>query len=263
MRVHLGRIVVYPIKSLDGVVVKEARITSGGILEHDRVYAIVDAQGKYVNGKRSARVHQLRCRFDAAIKEVAFSDQVSGREAQFVLAEPEALNRWLSELFEFPVTLSRETEKGFPDDRDAPGPTIISQSSLLTVASWYPNVTLESARQRFRSNLELEGEGTPPFWEDRLYGAAGVLAPFRIGEVRFFAHNPCQRCVVPTRDARTGEPIAGFQKEFMARRSQSLPAWANSTRFNHYYRLAVNTSVPGTEAGKRLRSGDGVEVAES
>jgi uncharacterized protein YcbX len=263
MRVHLGRIVVFPIKSLDGVIVEEARITSGGILEHDRVYAIVDAQGKYVNGKRNARVHRLRCRFDAAIKEVGFSDQLSGREAQFVLAEPEPLNRWLSEFFESPVTLTRETEQGFPDDRDAPGPTIVSESSLRAVASWYPNVTLESARGRFRSNLELDGEGAPPFWEDRLFGAAGVLAPFQIGEVRFFAHNPCQRCVVPTRDAQTGEQISGFQKAFMERRSQSLPAWANSTRFNHFYRLAVNTSVPGTEAGKRLRSGDVVEIAES
>ena len=38
---HLGRIVIFPIKSLDGMVVDEAAITPGGILENDRVFAIL------------------------------------------------------------------------------------------------------------------------------------------------------------------------------------------------------------------------------
>jgi uncharacterized protein YcbX len=60
----LRQIILYPIKSLDGVVVERARLTAGGILEHDRVYAIVDDAGAYVNGKRTARVHALRSEFD-------------------------------------------------------------------------------------------------------------------------------------------------------------------------------------------------------
>jgi len=260
MRVHLGRIVVYPIKSLDGVVREEALITPGGFLEHDRVYAMVDAQGKYVNGKRDARVHRLRCRFDPSIQEIVLSEQGSDREGRFVLGEPEPLNRWLGEYFGFAVTLVREPTRGFPDDRDAPGPTVVCRSSLSAVAGWYPGLTLPGVRQRFRANLELDGEDAPAFWEDRLYGAAGERPPFRIGEVELFAHNPCQRCVVPTRDAETGEGMAGFQKEFMARRSEALPPWANRSRFNHFYRLAVNTSVPGSESGKRLRSGDIVQL---
>jgi len=258
MRVHLGRIAVFPIKALDGVVVNAAGLTPGGILEHDRVYAITDARGNYVNGKGNVRVHPLRCRFDAAFGEVSLSVQGGGSEAQFVLAEPEPLNRWLSDYFEFPVTLRREAERGFPDDRDAPGPTVISRATLQEVASWYPGLTLESVRGRFRANLELDGEDAAPFWEDRLFGAAGELVPFQIGTVQCFAHNPCQRCVVPTRDPETGEATAGFQKEFMARRSATLPAWANRSRFNHFYRLAINTSIPRSEAGKRLAAGDAV-----
>ena len=56
----LSRIELFPIKSLDGVSVVAARINSAGILEHDRVYAIVDATGSYVNGKRTDRVHLIR-----------------------------------------------------------------------------------------------------------------------------------------------------------------------------------------------------------
>jgi hypothetical protein len=186
--------------------------------------------------------------------------QDSGCETQFVLAEPGPISRWLSDYLETSVALNRETEKGFPDDREAYGPTILSEPTLRTVASWYPGMTLESARRRFRANLELEGVDAPPFWEDRLYRAAGELLPFHIGAVRFLGHNPCQRCVVPTRDPDTGQPTPGFQKDFMERRSQTLPDWANRSRFNHFYRLAINTSVPASEAGKLLRSGDVVHL---
>lgn len=261
MRVQLGRIVVYPIKSLDGVSVEEARITRGGILENDRVYAIVDAQGKYVNGKRDARVHRLRCRFDAGFREVSLSVCDAAPGGQFVLSETGPLDRWLSEYFGFAVTLSRESEKGFPDDRDAFGPTVVSLSSLRAVAGWYPGLSLESVRLRFRSNLELDGAAVPAFWEDRLFGQPGELTPFQIGAVQLLGHNPCQRCAVPTRDPETGEPIAGFQKAFMEQRGKALPPWANAARFNHFYRFAVNTSIRPSESGKTLRTGDLIELA--
>ena len=53
----LSRIELFPIKSLDGVSASEVRVNSASILEHDRIYAIVDAAGSYVNGKRTERVH--------------------------------------------------------------------------------------------------------------------------------------------------------------------------------------------------------------
>ncbi len=252
---HLGRIVVYPIKSLDGVAVSEAAITAGGFLEHDRVYAIVDQDGKVVNGKRDARVHRLRSRFDAAFGEVHIAADGTGGET-FPLAEPDGLNRWLSSFFGFGVRVQADALRGFPDDREAFGPTVVGEASLRAVARWFPDLDLASVRGRFRANLELVGPDAPPFCEDELFGAAGELRPFAIGPVQFRGHNPCQRCVVPTRDPRTGEAIAGFQKRFMELRRETLPPWANPTRFNHFYRFTINTSVPPTEAGKRLRVGD-------
>ena len=47
---QLGRIIIFPIKSLDGFLVESARFTGGGILENDRVFAIYDTAGKVVNG---------------------------------------------------------------------------------------------------------------------------------------------------------------------------------------------------------------------
>jgi uncharacterized protein YcbX len=253
---QLGRIFIFPIKSLDGVSVESAKLTAGGILENDRVFAIYDAEGKVVNGKRTARIHDLRSQFDPQIREVRLW-QKEEAPAQFQLDDLPALGKWLSDFFGFAVEVRHETEKGFPDDREAFGPTIVSEASLRTVRAWYDGLALESVRRRFRTNLELIGDDAP-FCEDRLFGAPGELKPFQIGGVKFFGHNPCQRCVVPTRDPDSGQGVAGFQKTFMEQRKNSLPEWSNATRFNHFYRFAINTSVPPSEAGKELRIGDEV-----
>jgi uncharacterized protein YcbX len=255
-RMHLGKIQIFPIKSLDGVNVEQAVITEGGILENDRVYAIFDADGRVVNGKRTARIHELRCLFDANIKEVRLRANGGAYSDPFELAAPVAMEKWLADFFGFPVTLRREFQKGFPDDHTAFGPTITSEASLGEVQKWFPELTVESARRRFRSNLELV-DG-PPFCEDQLFGAPNELKPFKMGAVDFLGHNPCQRCVVPTRDPDSGQAVSEFQKKFMELRKRHLPEWSNSQRFNHYYRFAVNTSVPPTETGKVLHVGDPV-----
>jgi uncharacterized protein len=254
---EVSRIIIFPIKSLDGITVESARFTAGGILEKDRVFAIYDVDGKVVNGKRTPRVHELRSVFDQEIREVRLSSNGQVPQ-QFQLDDLPPLERWLSDFFGFAVVVRQETEKGFPDDREAFGPTIVSEASLQAIQGWFPQMNLESTRRRFRANLELLGEN--PFCEDALFGAPGELKPFQVGEVNFFGHNPCQRCVVPTRDPDTAQSVPEFQKRFMQLRKENLPSWANAQRFNHFYRFAINTSVPPTEVGKRVSVGDAVTI---
>jgi uncharacterized protein len=113
---------------------------------------------------------------------------------------------------------------------------------------------LDEVRRRFRTNLELGG--IPAFWEDRLFTAPGATIDFQLGDVQFQGVNPCQRCVVPTRDSLTGAVTAKFQQRFNQHRQDTLPDWVNPARFNHFYRLAVNTQIPIAEAGKLLSIGD-------
>ncbi len=251
----LRRIDLFPIKSLDGLSVASARVTSGGILEGDRVYAIVDASGAYVNGKRTDRIHLIRTAFAEDCREASFWLQGESSKQTFVLSEPEKINRWLTNFFDFTVRFVNQPINGFPDDRVASGPTIVSQESLQEIVRWFPGLTLEGARRRFRSNLEIGR--VDPFWEDCLFGAPEELQPFRIGDISFLGHNPCQRCIVPSRDPESGlQSLPNFQKTFMAQRKKFLPSWANLARFNHYYRFAVNTAIPPSEAGKMLYAGD-------
>ncbi|RMG34757.1 MAG: MOSC domain-containing protein [Planctomycetota bacterium] len=153
-----------------------------------------------------------------------------------------ALKQWLSEALHRPVELVENPAAGFPDDENFNGPTVISTETLQAITEWFPDLSLDEVRRRFRANLEVAGAEVP-FWEDRLYGPVGAVIPFRIGGVRFGGCNPCRRCVVPTRDSRSGRADADFIERFRQMRAATLPPWAERSRFDHHYRLAVNTIV--------------------
>jgi uncharacterized protein YcbX len=257
--IRLARIEIFPIKSLDGLCLTESSINEGGILENDRVYAIFDDDGAVVNGKRTARVHDLRCEYAPSVREVSLWEQGLTSRSTFSLGERGPIDRWLSEFFGFDVQLRHSPWRGYSDDAEAYGPTLVSAASLLAVQSWYPELSLAGTRRRFRTNLEIDGG--PAFCEDALFGAPGERKTFRLGDVTLLGHNPCQRCVVPTRDPETGRVLSGFQKSFSSLRAQHLPAWADARRFNHFYRFALNTSITASEAGKRLRLGDSLLAA--
>jgi uncharacterized protein YcbX len=149
--------------------------------------------------------------------------------------------------------LRQNVTNGFPDDPEAWGATIIAEATLVTVQSWYPELSLEQIRLRFRTNLEIAD--TIAFWEDSLFAKAGETVAFRIGDVHFLGTNPCQRCPVPTRDPFTGQAYPEFSKIFSRQRAATLPSNIERSRFNHFYRLALNTQIPLTEAGKILKLG--------
>jgi uncharacterized protein len=172
--------------------------------------------------------------------------------------DTEAAAEWFSVYFEQQVIV-RHSRNGFPDDAIANGPTIVSTASLQEVCNWFPGIELPEARRRFRTTLEIDG--VPPFWEDQLFGPRNTYAVrFRIGEVNFEGSNPCARCSVPPRDSNTGEDLVGFQKRFSDLREEQLPPWAPLEQFDHFYRLAANTFVALSEAGKTLRVGDALEL---
>jgi uncharacterized protein YcbX len=259
---RLARIRLYPIKSLDPVSVPEARIGPNGGLEFDRAWALYTVDGRWVNGKRTTAIHLIRAAYAPDLGSVTLSAPSDPRKMfAATLAFPgdtERAAEWFSAYFEQQIVV-RYAREGFPDDGLAPGPTIISTASLQAVCEWFPELSLEEARLRFRATLEIEvaHEKLPAFWEDRLFAEdERSVVRFRIGDVAFEGSNPCARCPVPSRDARTGEIIPDFTRRFSERRRAALPSWSPESRFDHYYRLATNTRVPSTETGKLLRLGD-------
>jgi len=273
---RLTGIRLHPIKSLDPVTVREARIGPGGGLEHDRAWALFSVDGRWVNGKRTAAMHLIRAAYAPDISSVTLAvpgdrRNIPARTFSFPGGTEDAAE-WFSVYFEQQI-LVRHAPEGFPDDTIANGPTIISTASLQRVSDWFPGLTLDGVRQRFRTTLEIDSDAgvatnaasanghLPAFWEDQLYGEdERSVVRFRIGEVNFEGSNPCARCPVPARDPQTGADLTGFQKRFSDLRRETLPPWAPAARFDHFYRLATNTRVARTETGKVLRLGDSLDL---
>ena len=250
----------------------EARIGPNGGLELDRVWALYSADGRWVNGKRTAAMHLIRAAYAPDVSSVTFTVPGDRRDIPAMTfafpGDAEGAAEWFSMYFEQAIQV-RYTREGFPDDGLAPGPTIVSTASLEAVREWFPGMTLEEARRRFRTTLEIDGsasamsagavgqEKLPAFWEDQLFaGSESNVVRFRIGDVAFEGSNPCARCPVPARESQTGVTNEGFQKRFTELRRAQLPPWAPADRFDHFYRLATNTRVPSTQQGKLLRRGD-------
>jgi uncharacterized protein YcbX len=254
---RLSRITIYPIKSLDGRDVPQSVVLPSGALQHDRRWAILDGQGLPMNGKRTPAVHAVRASFhdDLTTAELRYQDRTATFRLDSQSTEAAA---WLSEVFQQGCRLVENPHCGFPDDEDAKGPTLISEASLAEVASWFGGWTPAESRRRFRANLEIADWDS--FWEDQLSGASGHGRRFKIGQADFYGRRVCQRCIVPARDADTGEAVAGFAKRFAQRREESLPKESPRDRFDHFYRIAINTSVASTPIDCTIRVGDSVQL---
>ena len=271
---ELRRITTYPIKALDGFDRTNPQITKGGTIEHDREYAILAkpadksydpetesaASGDYINGKRTESVHRLRSTFDPAARTLTLRVQGETNSRTFDLEDRTELNTWLTDYFDQPASVRQYTDSGHHDlhKHDISGPSVISTATLRKVASWFPNINLDSMRRRFRANLEISG--VPPFWEDRLVADHGEAVAFRIGDVRFEGIEPCGRCVVPSRDPDTGTEYTDFRQTFIHKRRETRPEWLDSDRFDHDFRLMTVTNIPESEWGETLQTGDSVEI---
>jgi len=253
---HLSRIQIFPVKSLDGQDLEEAVVLRGAGLEHDREYCLLDKKGKVLNTKKLGEsLVRIRSEVHLGFGEISLC--IDGDTVVHHLErESDKIEAWLSAHLGQKVRLARDSDHGFPDDDNAPGPTVVATETLREVASWF-NLTEHEARRRFRANLEIDG--VPAFWEDQLFGPSGESRVFRIGDVAFEGVNPCARCAVPSRNSYSGEiEVPEFAKVFADRREKALPEWAAADRFDHFYRLAVNTRIPESEAGKILAASDDV-----
>ncbi len=256
---HIDRLTVYPVKGLDALDVEQSRVLRGGTLEHDREFALLDADGRRVNAKQSDRFHTLETTYDPETvtlrvdsperREFALDSEAGRSEAAAWFRDALAV--------EADLELRRKTKLGHVDRPDM-GPSVISTATLETVADWFDELTVDSVRRRMRANIEVGG--VPAFWEDRFVGADAPA--FRAGDVRIEGVTPCARCVVPERDPDTGEPTPEFREQFVRNRRETFPEWADRDAFDHFYSLMVIARVPEADRGKRLAVGDDVEIVD-
>ncbi len=217
----LASVHLYPIKSLGGFPVRDARLTDRG-LEHDRRWMLVDREGLFMTQRE---VPGMACLHTAPRADgLRVTDIRDGRSLDLpwhlgegahiatkvwddpvdVVAGDPSWNLWFSEHLGRPVRLvfMPDAAKRATDDRYAEGLTslsdgfpylIISQASLDDLNE---RLAAPVPMERFRPNLVIAGGDA--FQEDGWKEIA-------IGDARFHLVKPCGRCVVTTTDQRTGE----------------------------------------------------------
>jgi len=284
---HVARISIFPVKSLDGVAVDETRVLEAGALEHDRRWRLVDADGRVINAKRVPGLAAIRAavdpaagRIDLAIDPAAVTAAAGPSRrglggASFPLVPgPAGPCGWLAEAVGMPVLLQERADGGFPDDRDAAGPTVVATATLIEVARWF-GLELDECRRRFRVNLEIDGWEAfaedalaSPAWPD-LGATATLTSPpggdasvaewppphpreFSVDGVIVRAAGVCRRCPVPTRNSRTGAETSAFREVFESRRRQTMRSDVDVAHWNGLYRLTINTVLAGPPGSVRV-----------
>ncbi len=220
---------LYPIKSLGGFAVHEARITDRGFA-HDRRWMLVDGNGRFISQREVPAMACLHCspspdgfrvvdvrdggsiELPWALKEGEEMPVNVWDDALIALRAPEDLSAWFTEKLEADATLVFMPDRShrLVDARYAQGIIslsdgfpylIISQASLddlnARIRSSDPLIdpSVHVPMDRFRPNMVIAGGEA--YQEDGWTGIA-------IGAGRFSLVKPCARCVITTTDQRTG-----------------------------------------------------------
>lgn len=258
MKPFVSKIRIYPVKSLDCVEMDEV-VIGKKVLQHDREFAMFNKEGKFINGKRTARVNLLRSSFDLENYNVTFNEEGKNSYSTFhLLDDRKSIEKYLSEFFGDEVFIIQNKEGKFLDIPDMSGITIASEASIDSLCESFPGITQDQMRLRFRANIELSN--APAFWEDNLFAEPGICVEYNLGNVKLFGVAPRERCIVPTRDSFTGKSYPYFTKKFVEARKNSLPEWSLLTAYNHFYFFTADTFIPESEEGKIISVGDELEI---
>jgi len=265
---YLSEINIYPIKSLKGIALNEAKIEARG-LGFDRRWMLVDEHNKFITQREfpkmatlSIEIHSDHLRVLNGHDRVdvpfeAYGDAkarvtVWGSTVKADVYQP-VVNHWFSERLGLKCKLVRMPET--TNRLVNPVYAVRKYEDTVSFADGYPFLLIGQASlddlnsrlsetvpmNRFRPNFVVEG--AEPFAEDG-------WKKIRIGETVFHVVKPCERCIIPTIDQTKG--IKGKE-----------PLTTLNTYRNFKGKVLFGQNLIAEKAGTVLRVGDRLEIIES
>ncbi len=256
---NVSAINVYPIKSLRGSALEQARVCSYG-LEHDRRWMLVNPASQMITQRECPLLATLTPQVEAAGLRVTATggreivvphDTGSWTDDEVVVdvwghsyvgvAAVAAINQALSEVISMDCRLLSiradvfRTKRDVAFHDDAPI-LIISESSL---AELNRRLAVPVTMNRFRPSMVVRDAA--PFDEDGWQRIA-------IGDAVFSAVKACQRCVTTTIDQATGTPRGPEPLATLAKFRRK----GDGVAFGQYYRPEQDAAI--------IRLGDAVTV---
>ena len=196
----------YPVKSMRGEDLEEARVTFSG-LAGDRVYAFIETENRtsfpWMTARHGPDWILFHPRFldpAPASEENPFPEkyavEVATPDGERFRLDTSQFMQYLERRFERPLRL-RFSERSMTDAQP------ISIFSLSTVRALSEEAGLDLDLRRFRANLYVQWDDDRPFFEDTLVGRQ-----IRIGDaVTVMALKKDVRCKMITLDPDTAEPF--------------------------------------------------------
>lgn len=176
----------YPVKSMGGEPVGEARVERGRV-RGDRAYAIHDTDGKLGSGKASRRFRRVdglldfHARYDGDVPIVTFPD------GRVLRGDDPGVDAALATALDAPVRLG--AEDGVSHFDTAPV-HLVTTASLRWLAEQLPDARI--AVPRFRPNIVVDLPGAEPA------ETAWIGRRLRIGGAELSVVEPTERCVMTT-----------------------------------------------------------------
>ena len=194
----------YPVKSMAGEDLAEARVTFSGILG-DRVYAFIDTQNKsdfpWMTARQGGEMILFRPRWldglqssDEFPSAEQYAIEVTTPEGETFRVRDEEFRRYIERRFGHPVRL-RFSERSMMDSRP------VSMLGMSTLRAMSQETAIELDPRRFRENFYVDWQDPRPFFEDQLIGSN-----LQVGEkVTLQVVKKDARCVIITLDPDTAK----------------------------------------------------------
>jgi len=199
----------YPVKSMAGEDLAEARVTYAG-LAGDRVYAFIDNQNQsdfpWMTGRQGREMVLFRPRFlaapttdDGQPKAERYAIEITTPEGETFRVDDSKFAQYLEKRFGRSLRL-RFSERSMTD---ACPVSLLSYGTLRALGE---EVGMPLDLRRFRANFYVRWESDRPFFEDELVGKE-----LQIGEtVGFQVVMKDSRCAMITLDPETAQPAKVF-----------------------------------------------------
>ncbi|MFC0308544.1 MOSC domain-containing protein [Gallibacterium trehalosifermentans] len=214
----LQKIAFYPIKSAQPCFTQQSYVQPHG-LSFDREFMLTDPNGTFITARKHGGLYQFsaypiangimvlhRDGSKVIVRYQDFSQQqeceVWGTHFPSFIA-PTEINQWFSEKLQIEVVLRWLGEKDQRFIKHFPAHSVsfadgyplllVSESSFAAVQQACPtSISID----QFRGNLIVSGKEA--FAEE-------TWQKIKIGEVEFLQTKPCERCILTTRNLKTGE----------------------------------------------------------
>lgn len=235
--VQISQLYIYPVKSLGGIALQQARVTSRG-LEHDRRWMLIDSEKQFLSQRKYPQMALFKLQIldqgiqvlhepsgdfiiipyqpqtNETVDVVVWDDACSG-----TYVSPD-LDEWFTGKLNINCRLIHMTDKSIRQV----DPRYAGTEHITSFADGYPMLLVSEASvtdlntrlgnpitvNRFRPNIVITG--TDPYIEDR-------MRHFEIAGINFYGVKPCARCVMIGVDPVTAvsgpEPLktlAGYRR---------------------------------------------------